>query len=336
MKLKLTILFILICSNIFSQKTDTIKPISTEKSKFFANIYPCFYLQNSKANSKYGFNLSTALFGYEKSFSDKIKGTIIFDVTRTTNAITVFDTNGYQMPITFFEGSKYTAFLKMAEISWQFHKKLKLSVGQLLNTQYLTFQDKFWQHRYVEVTYQELNKFGMPADFGFQLNFSPNNKISIDFGVFNGEGPFRYQDNFNDLLYNINIEFKPIKTLILKVYGAKQTDFKLIDKYIFSFFSGFQNDKFTIGTEYNIVKDKLMLNYFWSGLSIFSFYNFTDKFQTFYRFDYTVHSNSINYVGYHIFGIQYSPLKNFMISINYRLLNKPTTNMIFINFGLKF
>ena len=65
-------------------------------------------------------------------------------------------------------------FLKMAQIDWKINDVLELNVGQLLNEQNLTLQDKFWAYRYVAVTFQEMYRFGMPADFGARIKFNIN------------------------------------------------------------------------------------------------------------------------------------------------------------------
>lgn len=145
------VIFLSVFVNSFAQGIDSSKV--ADKGKVFANIYPGFNYRFDENKPKAGFILTTALLGYRRKLADKVTGTIIFDVTRTTNGIKVTDSTGNQLNISYFEGSKYTAFLKMAKVNWQFHEQVSLSVGQLLNTQYLTFQDKFWAHRYVEVTF---------------------------------------------------------------------------------------------------------------------------------------------------------------------------------------
>ncbi len=318
---------------IYSQQKDT-----TFSSKIFANIYSGAFLKNSNQNNSYGFYLSTALLGYSKQISKNLKGTIIFDVTRTTNNIQVTDTSGNFYNVSFFEGSKYTAFLKMAAIDWQFNKNFSLSVGQLLNTQYLTFQDKFWEHRYVEVTFQELNKFGMPADFGLQLNYHNDEKYKINIGAFNGEGPFRHQDKNSDILISGNIEFYPFSKFVLKTYFANHFSNKdsLKNKQTISFFGGFKNQLFTLGLEYNYINSADFLDNDYSGLSVFSFFNFSKKWQIFYRYDFIIKSADYKNKSYHITGLQFKPAKTFFISTNYRFFTSQNTNMIFFNFGLKF
>ena len=79
---------IIIATNLFSQKIDSTK---ADKGKFFANIYPGFNIRFDDKKPKAGFVLTTALLGYKRKLTDKVSGTIIFDVTRTTNNIQVTD-----------------------------------------------------------------------------------------------------------------------------------------------------------------------------------------------------------------------------------------------------
>jgi len=226
----------------------------------------------------------------------------------------------------------------MAEIKWEFIPKLSFSIGQLLNTQYLTFQDKFWAHRYIEVTFQELFRFGMPADFGARLNYEPSDKLKLSIDAHNGEGPFKYQDKNSDFIFSGNIEYKPIKELIVKFYYAnhqpKQAD-SLKMKQIFSSFLGFQSPKLTIAYEFDYVMSADFYNKNWYGFSTFAFYDFTEKLQAFYRFDYLIESKYENPTSYHIAGVQYKPTNTFFISANYRYFSFDKSNMVFLNFGLK-
>ena len=121
----------------------------------FGNIFTGFYYgMKNTIKPRAAFGLTAGILGYYHDFNEKISGKIMLDVTRTTNAIEVTDSNNLPMNVSFFEGSKYTAYLKMAEIKWNINQHFALRVGQLLNTQYLTFQDKFWGYRYISVTYQ--------------------------------------------------------------------------------------------------------------------------------------------------------------------------------------
>ena len=333
---KYTLLFSLfIPLLVYAQKKDSVE---INQGKFFANLYTGFYYRASDNAVKSGFNMPTALFGYKRNLNSKVSGIIIFDVTRTTNNIQVTDSSGNYLNVSYFEGSKYTVFLKMAEIDWRFIPEITLSVGQLLNTQYLTFQDKFWAHRYVQVTFQELFRLGMPADFGARLSYEPNKQLKVQIDACNGEGPFRYQDENSDFIYSGNIEYKPVNSLIFKFYYSNhqpKTADSLHTQQTVSFFAGYKSKKITVGQEIDYLKNSRFSTRSLFGLSSFACYDFTKAWQIFYRFDYLDDTSQEKAIQYHIAGIQYKPAETFYISANYRYFNVEKTNMIFVNFGLK-
>lgn len=319
-----------------SQQTDTLKKAEQSKAIFFANLYSSFNYSKSDNGISSGFAMPTALFGYSKKIAGKVSGTIILDVTRTTNNIIVLDSNNYALNVSYFEGSKYTAFLKVAEIKWDISSKFSFSAGQLLNTQYLTLQDKFWEHRYVEVTFQELNRLGMPADFGMRFTYTPNKKVKINIGAFNGEGPFRYQDSKSNFLFSGNIEYQPTTNFIIKTYYSDffSGDKSLPNQGTLSLFLGYKNERLTFGLEYDRMNNQNFTTEKVKGFSGFAYYNFNKKIQVFYRYDYLSLNSILNY-SYQIGGIQISPVENFTISANYRHKTLMNENMFFINLGLK-
>jgi hypothetical protein len=268
----------------------------------------------------------------------------MFDVTRTTNFSGVTDSSGQSMMVkNYFEGSKYTAYLKMAEIKWEINEFLALRVGQLLNTQYLTFQDPFWGYRYIDVTFQERYRFGMPADFGAQFDVKIKDKFLNQLSVVNGEGPFRYQDVNGKFIFSDNIQYSPVKNLTLKLYGdygpAIDTGAAFGDKWVISFFAGYKTSKFRFGGELDYVN-----NYSWvndkdhSGVSVFGAWNFIGKFDVLARYDHLQIKTpaETQKLDYYIVGFQYEPVKMFTTSINFRYISEGSLPFIYANFGLKF
>ena len=214
---QIIVLLILIPFAGISQNS-SLKVHKDEKSYVFGQIFTDFqYGLKDTYKPRAAFRFNQGIIGYKHTFSDKLSGIIIYDVTRTTH-FEISDTSGNKLDYSYFEGSKYTAFLKMAEIKWKINDYFTLRVGELLNTQYLTFQDKFWGFRYIDVTMQEKFRLGMPADFGAQLDFQYGEKFLNQFSIVNGEGPFRYQDMNSKFLFSNNIQYNPIEKLTLKLY----------------------------------------------------------------------------------------------------------------------
>ena len=333
-------LSLLIPFSLFAQSAqDVNKP---RESYAFGQIYAAFrYGFKDTYKPQAAFEFNQGIIGYFHQLSSKVSGKIMFDVTRTTNI--TLDSVGQSLVETYFEGSKYTAYLKMAEIKWDINDYLALRVGQLLNTQYLTFQDPFWGYRYIDVTFQEKFRLGQPADFGAQFDVKVKDKFLNQFSVVNGEGPFRYQDLNGKFIFSDNIQYSPIKNLTLKLYGdygpSIGTDSTYGDKWVVSLFAGYKTDKFRVGGEYDYVN-----NYNWSngkdysGFSIFGGWNFIGKFDVLARWDHLQITTPLETkkLDYYIVGCQYEPVKMFTTSVNFRYISEGKLPFVYASFGLKF
>ena len=341
MKYCITLILFLVPILLLPQSS---QDVTKDKESYpFAQIFAGFRygFKDTDEQPRAAFEFDQGILGYFHQLSPKVSGKIMFDVTRTTNF--TLDSAGQSMVDYYFEGSKYTAYLKMAEIKWDITDYLALRFGQLLNTQYLTFQDPFWGYRYIDVTFQELFRLGQPADFGVQVDVKAGDKFLNQFSVVNGEGPFRYQDLNGKFIFSNNIQYTPIKNLTLKLYGdygpAIDTGAVYGDKWVISFFAGYKTSKFRVGGEYDFVN-----NYGWSegkdhsGFSFFGGWNFIGKFDVLARWDHlqTKTPSETERLDYYIVGFQYEPVKMFTTSLNFRFLSEDNLPFIYANFGLKF
>ena len=341
MKRNILVLLVLIIGifNTLKAEKDSTSVKAKPTNKVFASIYTGAYYNFETKKPNAGFELSTALLGYKFQYSNDLKFTLIYDVTRTTNGINVLDSNGNSLPVYYFEGSKYTAFLKMAEIKWQFHKNFTLSAGQMLNEQYLTITDKIWAHRYIITTMQEAYRMAMPADFGMRVEYKNKETFALSLGANNGNGPFRHQDQEALMEYTSNLEIYLIKNLLVKAYIALTPTTYDTDEELKTSFSGliaYQNDLFTLGSEYSYTNNAQLKSIDYSGLSTFGYYNVTPKFQVLARYDYVDNSPVIQLENVYIGGFQYKPKKNLFLSLNYRYWQKSEIQQVYFNLGAKF
>ena len=313
-------------------------------SYIFGQIFSDFYIGlNDNYKPQSAFVFKQGIIGYKHTFKNKVSGLIMLDVTRTTHFKSMGDTSNNIIPIDYFEGSKYTAYLKMAEIKWDINQHFALRFGQLLNTQYLTFQDKFWGFRYVDVTFQEKYRFGMPADFGVQADYKLDEKLLLQVSVVNGEGPFRYQDMLSRFLYSGNVQYSPVKHFTLKLYmgleSAPDTSVYVKSRKIASFFTGYKNNVFGIGGEANYVKDYTYVagidKY---GFSVYGFVTVFPKFVVLGRYDYLHQELSTKDIinNYYIVGAQYEPVRFLLTSLNFRYYSKNDFPAVYLNVGFKF
>ncbi len=248
---------------------------------------------------------------------------------------------GNALNVSYNEGSKYTVFLKLAEIKYSPLSFIDLRFGQLLNTQYLTTQDKFWGYRYVYFTFQEVHRYGNPADFGFQADLKFAGKILNQLSVTNGEGPMKYQDENGKFLVSNNLEVRPIDGLLLKLYVdySPKPDTLGVSKErkTISAFVGFKKEKFRFATELNKVFNYAFRensNYY--GISSFGSFTLTKRFDIFLRYDSINKSASMNLEKSHFIlaGTQYEPLENFHFALNNR--NQSQGNLATLNFNAGF
>jgi hypothetical protein len=315
-----------------------------KESYAFGQIFTGFYYTlNDHYQPRTAFNFNQGIIGYRHQLAPNLSGIILYDVTRTTHFYEITDSLGNPMSYNYFEGSKYTAFLKMAEIKWDINELFSFRVGQLLNTQYLTFQDRFWGYRYVDVTYQEKFRMGMPADFGVQLDFNWKNKLVNQFSVVNGEGPFRYQDINGKFIYSNNIQFYPTDKITLKLYAdygpASDTGEAFSSKSVLSGFAGYKMNRFRVGGEYTYVFN---FNYVdgtdYYGFSLYTGVELNDHFQLLGRWDHLDLKTPDYTTGtdYYILGFQYEPVKSFTTALTFRYFSQGDIPMIYASFGLKF
>jgi hypothetical protein len=319
--------------------------MTKDKSNYaFGQIYTDFrYGFKDTYKPQAAFNFNQGIIGYYSQIAGKVSGKIMLDVTRTTNITAITDSAGIPITYEYFEGSKYTAYLKMAEIKWDINENFAFRVGELLNTQYLTFQDKFWGYRYVDVTYQEKFRLGMPADFGIQFDFTVKNKLVNQFSVVNGEGPFRYQDMNSKFIFSNNIQYYPTERITLKLYldygPSPDTGLNKKPKSVISGFGGYKTEKFRIGAEYTYVFNYgFNSNTDYYGLSVYGSVVLNKYFQVLGRYD---HLNlkmpdENSKLDYYIAGFQYEPVSNFTTSLNFRYYSVDALPFIYASFGLKF
>ncbi len=335
------ILFILSLVVVFQSaytENDSIEA-PTYSSNVWGNIFTAFYyVPGEKLMPDKGFELSTGLLGYRGQWGDRASATLIYDVFRTTSRIQVTDTAGTEMDVSYgFLGSDYTGFLKMAQIDYKINSWLDFSVGQLLNQQYLTYQDRFWGFRYVAFTFQEMNRFGAQADFGARLTFKPHEDLAVSIGAVNGNGPFRVQGADGHLLYSTNIEWTPLDGFILKLYADHSSVKGLPDRNAFSFFTGYRTGDWRLGLEVNHVENHLnnKANAL-SGTSVYGAYKISEGWHILARHDYIKKSMAYEDAHYVIGGVEYEPYRGFYSSLNYRYLSEGDISSIYISFGTRF
>ena len=157
--LLLTTILVLSTANLFAQ--------GSPHAKVFSN-----FNYDLDADAEYAFKafeVKRAYLGYGYKLSDGFSAKVTFDVGKNS------------------AGSNYTAFLKIASLSWQASDKLNVSFG-MIGTKNFKFMEKAWGKRYIYKSFQDENKWASSADAGANLTYTLSDNLIIDAQVLNGDG----------------------------------------------------------------------------------------------------------------------------------------------------
>ena len=157
--LLITTILILSSVNLFAQ--------GSAHSKVFAN-----FNYDLDADPEYAykeFEVKRAYLGYGYKLADGFSAKVTFDVGKNS------------------AGSNYTAFLKIASLSWQASDNLNVSFG-MIGTKNFKFMEKAWGKRYIYKSFQDQNKWASSADAGANLTYTLSDNLIIDAQILNGDG----------------------------------------------------------------------------------------------------------------------------------------------------
>lgn len=238
----------LICSVLFlsslsasSQDSIAFKPSGKIIGKGFFDYSTGF----GKKNTEAGFDITRAFLGYNYKFTKKLQAQVVTDCASGHN-----DQGGLDV------------YLRNAFVSWD-DKKLSVSAGLIGLLQFNT-QEKYWAHRYVLKSFQDLNKMGSSVDAGITASYALTPYLSVDISFLNGEGYKKIVKN-NSTRYGLGLTLSPIKNMAIRAYGdvyndgedmrdpypstATSSNYK--NQYALALFAGYQNDAISVGAEYN-------------------------------------------------------------------------------------
>ena len=213
-----------------AQNTKTEEP----KGKAIVQVFGNFHSGFGTENDDRGFELERSYLGYEYKLSKGLSVKGVMDIGKSN------DVSDYQR----------IAYIKNAMVSWK-TSNLTLNGGLISTTQF-NFQEKFWGYRYIMKSFQDQYKFGNSADLGISATYKFTNWLSADAIIVNGEGYKKIQKN-DGLNYGLGTTLTPAKGLQIRLYGGVNESSEQDKKNIVNMaaFIGYENDKFTIGAEYN-------------------------------------------------------------------------------------
>lgn len=331
-KLLSTILFILLIS-YFGYSQDTINRSFKLRGKPILKVYTNFHTGISENADKAGFEIKRAYFGYSYELSRNFQVALKLDIGSPNDA------SEYSLLRRF-------AYFKNAYIRYNWNN-LSTQFG-IIDVYLFSMQEIYWAHRYISKSFMDEYRFGPKADLGWTISYSFNKYLLADFGIYNGEGYTKLQDD-NAFKGGFGISVFPVKGLVVRLYGDAIK--KGVYQNTVAAFVGYKyKDKFIGGLEYN---QQFNFNYIEGqdkyGYSLYGSYYLLPKWQVFARFD-QVYSNipagndqpwDLEMDGSSLTGgIEYSPIRHVKIALNYQDWAPYARNMgneafVFLNFEFR-
>lgn len=337
MKTKKTTIAILAFVSVLSYaQTDSTKlkvenfvPSGAPIGKVFFNFHSTF----DERTDKSAFELKRAYLGYSYNISENLSAKVLFDAGKSDVAIDLNDSTNVKSSTSL----AYTAFVKNAQLSYS-NDFVKVSLGMIGNPQYKA-AEKLWGRRYIAKNVQDIHKFTVSADLGVSAEFKLHKIITVDVTVRNGEG---YKKMESDDIYTSAIGFhlKPVKGLTIRGFydhaAGENTQYSLMH------FVGYKHKIFAVGVEQIVQNNfKYIKDNNHSAVSAFGSIKVYKNVEVFGRYDsYTMKEDESVNENVIITGIQYSPIKNILIALNYQGASfkesSDNTNAVFVNFQYAF
>ena len=302
-----------------------------KNTELIGKVYSHF---RTSLNSKQtAFDITRAYLGFESNIAKNYTIILKLDI-------------GSPEDLSEYSRIKRYAYFKNAAL--RYHKNdFILSFG-IIDMLQFKVQEKFWDHRYLYKSFMDQYRFGSSADLGAQAIYKVNDWLTGDLTFSNGEGYSKLQLD-NSFKTGIGATFLPLKGLILRGYYSFLSKDKVMQSTL-SAFAGYTIKSFKIGGEINYrINDTNVGRLNKWGYSIYSMFNFAKKWEVFARYDILTSSTvngeeyGWNYAGDGsaiIAGVQFRPIRNVNIALNYKdwypyPQNLKNLSFIFLNLEYK-
>ncbi|MDR1860058.1 MAG: hypothetical protein LBR06_03975 [Bacteroidales bacterium] len=280
-------------------------------------------------NDETGFAITRAFLGYSYLFSPAWSATLIIDGASGNTA------------------GKIEPHIRNAFINYN-NNGLDVSIGMTGLYQFAE-QEKFWGHRYVAMTLQDLNKMGHSTDLGVTVAYRFGNFLAADMSVCNGEG-YKTVVRNNSTRYAAGMSVTPVNSLLFRIYADVYTESEAMRdeaiaadytaQKLLSLFAGYRNEWISGGVE----AAKLFDKGFVAGKTVYGVSTFVSgkvaaKWRLFWRYDRLKSANPEGWHGYDghlsIAGAEFQPFMQMKIAPNFRLSKYETggvSTVFFVNF----
>ncbi len=251
------------------------------------------------------FEIKRAYLGYGYKFDDKFSAKVTFDVGNNDG------------------GSAYTAFLKIASLTWKTTDNLIVNFGQI-GTKNFKFMEKAWGRRYVAKAVQDKYKWASSADVGVSADYRIMDNLTVDAQVLNGEGYKKSQSAEGKFRGGFGITYTLGDRVALRVHHdvMPRTTYGDNDasQEITAFALAYKGKNFNLGAEKNIMQNAgNTVDLEKSLFAVYGTYNINDKYAVFGRYDDVASTDDWNIAkdgAFTLFGIERKMTKGVTMAIN--------------------
>lgn len=325
-KLSTTVTFVLSAFFLYASKDHDFEP----SRKTFAKVYSNFHAGISNSDQRSAFEITRAYFGYKHNFDPNFSATLKLDIGSPN------DESQYSL-------LRRYAYFKNAALHYRY-EKLTVNFG-LIDLFQFKLQEKFWDRRYIYKSFQDEYRYGSSADIGISLFYQLNKYILLQAGLMNGEGYKQLQlDNIYKTALSTEFTVGKLTSKLYFDYTEEKTA-----QTTYGYFIGYKRNIGSLGYEYNHKRNhNFNEGKNQHGQSFYASFHINDKIQLFGRYD-IVRSNILaedvlpwnlsNDGSAVLTGVQYSPVKNVKMALNYQdwypyAMDEP--NLAYIYFNVEF
>jgi len=310
----------------------TLGNVNAQEGKPSAKIFSNFNYDMSAVDTEHAykaFEIKRAYLGYNYSFDNNLSAKITFDVGAD-------------------DVSVYTAYLKIAALSWKATDKLTVNFGQV-GTNNFKFQEKAWGKRYIAKSAQDQQKWASAADAGLTADYKLSEKLSIDAQVLNGEGYKKAQGKNGLFRGGLGLTYTMSESLALRVnrdinprasYGTDDAS-----QHITALAITYSGNNFNLGADKSVMTNagnQIDVNK--DLLSVYGTYNLNEKYALFGRYDDVASEEEWdieNDGNFTVFGLERQMAKGVKLAINIQSWtgaeeNAEAKRTLFMNLEYKF
>lgn len=293
--------------------------INAQEGNPFGKVFTNFNHDNDKNE----FELKRSYLGYSYKIDDNFSTKITFDVGNNSS------------------GSAYTAFLKIASLSWKPMSNTTLNMG-MIGTKNFKFMEKSWGRRYIEKSALDKEKWANSADLGVSLDYKVFDNFTIDGQILNGEGYKKTQDENGLMRVGFGGTYKLSNFSIRIFRDVKSTADSDLNQEITTAAVSYSNNGLNIGFETDMMENSNNIeNEDREIMSVYGSYKISDRYTLFGRYDDYTSENSWDEDGtYTIIGVETQLAKGVKAAANIRQttndINDVKDNSFYLNLEYKF